>query len=351
MAKQDKAQQNGTGKSHHGSDSSTPIPPYDTRDHWENWRLQTWATREAKKKDKPYKKQEPWKRRVQALKRLHEEDPELYSSHFAKYQAKVKDSFMNDIESGGIIEARQSGNPEFVKFQRMINRMARRCGFFKKAPKLVIHLPDPEQPVASDGALDACVMVEGYISTNLFTAQYGVQHPEIFKLLMAHEMAHLANGDQTVETLLLDNRIPPNQKQEILADRLAAIIHGNPKEYAKHTAELLFLMKKMAGERKCYSSMTNLSANGNARMLHKWADMLSEYRWSEEGHKWNDGRGATDEQGNVIMEPDENGHMMPLRALAIFERSREFTEAYLNTALDFGVPDPVPTPRGSRNGR
>jgi hypothetical protein len=106
----------------------------------------------------------------------------------------------------------------------------------------------------------------------------------------------------------LTNINPPNQKEEVLADRMGSIIHGNPREYARATKDFQFFISEHDHVKPTRFSETHPAPTQNARMLHKWADILQR-------------EGATYKNGDVKL----------AKALKIFARSRDLTEGLLYT--------------------
>ncbi|MDE3061316.1 MAG: hypothetical protein KGJ06_09925, partial [Pseudomonadota bacterium] len=93
-------------------------------------------------------------------------------------------------------------------------------------------------------------------------------------------------------------------------DRMGAIIHGNPKEYARTRTNMAFHTRPSLNIPHAQATEKYLSSNGLARMLHTWADILEQ-------------EGATDKvTGNII---DRK------KALEVFERSKEFAQDLLQT--------------------
>jgi hypothetical protein len=251
------------------------------------------------------------------------------------------------IENGSVLIAEDSTNPNIAAMQNVINEMSGVVSHmkppqclaipegtrpFETPPKLLIHRYHAMSRLAPKAGIGASGIVPEYIDINTTTRDHFVDKPLQFKALMAHELGHIGGFDLSAEGQAKWRASPPNQKREILAEKLAAIIFGNPMEYAKESSKLQFRFNKKYNIPNDLFSDEYLSANENARMQHKWADLLQREK-------------ALDNDGNVIMEPDENGHMMPLKALAIFERSRDFTEDYLGESLKFGVSHPAPTSR------
>ena len=129
-------------------------------------------------------------------------------------------------------------------------------------------------------------VVPRFIETNITAVNYFLMHPDEFKVLMAHEIGHITNDDFTPENMISGRIYPASQKTEISADRLGAIMHGNPKEYAKASIALLSAMT--SGDLPHIYTSKYLSTNGRLRMLHKWADILEREKAIDEK-----GRGCT----------------------------------------------------------
>jgi len=274
------------------------------------WRKEEWATREAKKKEKPFKKEEPWKQKLKRNRADYKDDPEQYAEGIIEEENKTRTVVEQEIALKLIILASRSGDPELVRMQKTINRMARASGLFKRPPQLIIYTQYSEDVFAGQPYLNAGTDLPEFIGFNEYTRDYFLEHREQFKAVMAHEMGHIANGDCGVEGTIQCNMEPPNQMQEVLAERMAAIIYGNPKEYAKITADFLLHMAKDNRAKPYRYSLDHPSENARARMVYKWADIL-------------EAEGATDKKGNVILD----------KALAVFERSKDFTAGLLKMDL------------------
>lgn len=433
MAKRDKPDHKAAGSANDGVDNDSLIPPYDTRDHWDNWRLQSWATRQAKREEEYWVDSMPVKnpdRGWRAMKRDYETDSSLefrvkkflqfiesdrlsekqfdevmeatigildthwhaqsesvdqqtsyvlFTNAIASKYDEADDKFFTfieelktsevlqesknpvlnfdgrkipermleeikdehaylrriiprRIEQGSILLAEDPSNdPELIEMQWALDTMVKDSGLLKQSPKILIHKPGSHYEFKMTKGIEVQVEIPEYVHITQETAKRFVRKPDERKAVLAHELGHVYNNDLEPEAILdkLINR--PTQKREILADRMGALIHGNPRQYAKNCKSFMFYSCRKAQDAKNAYTDTYLSANGRARMLHKWADILER-------------EGATDEKGNLIMEEDASGQMKPLKALAIYERSREFTEAYLEESLKFGISHPVHTP-------
>ena len=284
-------------------------PAYDTGANWQNWKKQSWASRVSKENEKPTDPKweanpESWK----SQRSFYRSHPQECADHTIKKLDEHRSKILGAIESGVCVEARHYDGAKGTALQGVIDEMAHDMGLHPP-PQLIIHKSGSftmSKPVFS-----VSVTLPEYIETNALTLQRFLNQPERFKQTMAHELGHIFLGDRTIDSLLAKWITPTNQKTEILADRMGAIIHGNPREYAKTSSELAFVISK-AGPQQIYGanvfSKMRPSPNGNARMLHKWADILE-----REG-------AACKETGKIIDR---------VKALEIFERSKAFAEDLL----------------------
>jgi len=237
------------------------------------------------------------------------ENPEEYfqqvSSELSELRAKIK----KEIASDTIVVAKDSNNPEWVKMQECVDTMANNSGLFQTPPTLLIHTPDSKTYISDDDMFNAIALTPEYIAIKEYSRDYFLGHLNQFKAVMAHEMGHLANGDQDIKNQIERNINPSNQKWEILADRMGAIIHGNPRDYAKYISEFMFYVSGKNETKPNHYSRTHLSTNGDARMLHKWADILER-------------EGAMDKETGEIIDRK--------KAMEIFNRSKDLTTSLAN---------------------
>jgi hypothetical protein len=228
-------------------------------------------------------------------------------------QEKI-DNFRNFIRSNldkglGIKKAEDYDDPHIGELQKIIDQMAIACGKFPVIPKLIIHQGNPLEDIFISG-IDVSVNVPEFIESNAASIRYFISRPDIFKAVMAHEMGHIINDDQqNIENIILRMTSPPNRKEEILADLMGAIIYGKPRQYAEVNANHF---GGGTGQHFHRRTPRYLSTNGHIRMLYKWANILER-------------EGAIDDKGNVI----------PDRALAVFERSKEMIAGLINFENDF----------------
>src|SRR5688500_788661 len=176
--------------------------------------LPSWATREAKKKE-TFKGGKSWDWKAERDK--HTADPEAYVAGIQRSLDGARERILQGIEAGDIVEAANSGDPQLIEMQDMINHMARASGQLETTPKLLIHKPTYYHDMAKFTVTAVEVMVPKFIEINEHTKKYFLEHPEQCKAVMAHEMGHIANGDRTADSLALNYISPANQKREILA--------------------------------------------------------------------------------------------------------------------------------------
>ncbi len=283
-----------------------------------NWRSEPWASREAKAQEFFLKKEPPWKRTLKQWQDSYRDDPRQCLKDVRKANTQYKISVLRGIASGNIIVASESEDSIHQWMQERVDVLAQECGLFKEAPKLLIHTTKSKPGKEMEGAI-AWVGIPGHIEIHDKEKNYFGLSGGRFRAIMAHEMGHLFNGDMEPENVLQHEIRRPNQKREILAERIGAIIYGNPREYAKWMTAFEDDGVRWAAGSPAKYNRTNLSANGNARMLHHWADILER-------------EGGTDEKGNVIMD----------KAMAIYEKSKAFTEGFLEASMAFGLEMPRP---------
>jgi len=278
------------------------------------WRKEAWASRAAKAQEHPaVEKPNPdleWFRTQAA------EHPEMLNSYLQSgvdVQARRRREITKGIRAKDIIEACASRNKKLFVLQDMIDQMADACGLFKQPPSLLIHKSSSTAyPFAGKPVLVAEVALPEFISINEYSRDYFIEHPEQFKFLMAHEMAHIANGDLKVSNAIKAITKPPNRKKDVLADRMGAIIHGNPKEFAEAARDFLLYIDEHYNVDPHAHSSNYLSDYGRLRMLHKWADIL-------------EFKEATDDKGNVILD----------KALAVFAESKHLVSHYAERLMDY----------------
>lgn len=258
------------------------------------------------------KKDAPWKRKLKAAQRAYDADPEACIETIRQNEDGYREVIKEGVKLEVIIEAGRSDDPKVNALQTTINHMARVYGTFKPVPKLYI-LADNLAKEPGDSEWDVYARLPEQIHTNVTTANYFLKHMDHFKAVMAHEMAHIANGDHDNTDKRIAHRLtPPNQMREVLADRMGAIIHGNPRQYAKDLGDFLLHVAECEGTKPHISSQDYSSVNGRLRMLTKWAAIL------EREH-------ATDDRGNIILD----------KALDVYKRSEEFAKDLLYTDKHF----------------
>ncbi len=296
----------------------TPEPEVDIRAE------SSWAGIEAKRREKP-KKEEPeavnddgipkW----EEYSRRNREDTDGFRKFVVEDQEQLRAVVGEDIRAHHVTVAFDSTNTDLMQMQIVINELVKAYGDFDAPPKLLLHSHKSRHAHAQKSYASVSTQLPEFIDLNEDGFHYFRKHMDQFKAAMAHELAHINNGDCSVDGMIANETKPENQKMEVLADRKAAIIFGNPKEYAKLSKDFSFqLMKDHKIEPHEYKRKY-LSANGNARMLKKWADIL-------------ESKGATNAEGNIIKES----------ALDVFKDSRDLTEGILKESLRFGLHHPRP---------
>ncbi len=292
---------------------------YKQKSSGRRWQDEAWATQKEKQKECPDPQNPKWKKKQDQEWREYISDPDGYVEIIVKDEHDQFKALRAGIRSGAIMEAERSGDAALKGMQKVIGKMARASGLLKRTPKLLVHTAASYLFAGSRNRLSVGVTNKEFIEINEYTKEYFSREPEQFKAVMAHELAHIARGDCSPESSVEYHLTPPNQKRENLADRLGAIIHGNPRQYAQSISDFVFHDTQENGVKPYHFRLHTLSANATARMVHKWADIL------EDEH-------AVDDKGNVIRE----------QALEVFRRSVAVTERYLEVSLRAGVTHPKP---------
>jgi hypothetical protein len=290
--------------------TNTPLP--------KRWQDEPWASREAKRKDKPYKRQEPWKQELKEQRLDYQDDPVKYRAEIERQEPAERERIEEALKNGNSYLVEDINDKCLKSMQHIIDRMATQSKLFgkpTKPPKLLVYKTTSEEESAALKQVDIGVKIRDYIECNEFTKNYFLEHPDQFKAMCAHEMAHLVNGDCDVENTIRNLLTPPNHLQEVLADRMGAIIHGKPRVYANSMTDFLMADAKENHFLPSRSFNEHPSGNARARALHKWADILER-------------EDAIDAKGNVILD----------KAMAVYERSKELTEDLL--AIDLAMKYP-----------
>ena len=296
-----------------------------------HWRQKFWAKLPVKRREKLWKEdvssdfiEKDWK----AYREEYELNPKEFVAKIQRELDGIRDIVPRLVDSGSVIIAADSNDSRLVGMQHIIDELANVFGL-ASPPKLLVHRSSSPYDFAHESVIDISLNVPEFIDINQYTKKYFLDRPNQFKAIVAHELAHIVNQDYLAENIAMRKIRPPNQMMEVLAERMGAIIHGNPKKYAEDSSRFSFRFAKKYSIDSSLFTPKYLSANGNARMLHHWADILAE-------------QDATDSKGNINLEPDDKGVLRPLKALAVFERSKEFTESLLVELLNLGIAQPSP---------
>lgn len=284
---------------------------------WEDWKKKPWASVAAKKADEMH-----WSANS-ALKR-ETSTPFLSVEESQKKMKEWDEEFHNQMKHGKIVRAVDSSDSEIAALQTTVDKLA--ADFGMQPPPLLIDLEEPmwyENPnvvkVCEEGIVAKECVYEGYTKCL-----------ELFRGTVAHELAHGLNDDLTFDSRVKSIRNISNQKCEILADRMGAIIHGNAREYAAARTRILGVDNGsdtvFNDFKNHHSQLEYLSRNGRARAMHKWADIL-------------ESAGATVD-GQMVLEQDEQGKMRPLKALEVYNRTKDITEQLYAESLKFGITHP-----------
>lgn len=236
---------------------------------------------------------------------LRNKDSASYTDlHLNIYQRSIS-RFRYDIEHGHVVALHNLGKPDAVEIQEIVNEMASQHKI-EPSPIVYLDMGRARFPYCVEKRPNAVAHNASAIIINQAgLARFGKDRA-ICRAIMAHELAHIKNQDESMESWVAKQHLPPTQAKEILADRLGAIIYRNPRQYAELTAGFLKAGKSKAAAR---SDDEYLSPNATARMLHKWADILER-------------EGAADKKTGYIINRK--------KALGIFERSKEFTNSLAN---------------------
>lgn len=269
-----------------------------------NWHDKPWAGRAAKDAEAyiPTGGSGKWKK----LRRQFDKDPDKFMAETADEEKKWHDALDISIKDGSVMLLADSPDPAVRKLQERMNALAGAAGI--DIPALYLHTDEAD-------------IWPGYDGVGAHVAAFGPHHilmnekalekflndkrERYFPVVMSHELAHIINGDVDTHQYTMAAISPPSNKLELLADRLGAILHGNPREYAEVTAQFLGAGRFKARFYNDYYP----SVNETARMVHKWADML-------------ESEGAADLSTGKITDRS--------KAMAIFERSKSLTSSLAN---------------------
>lgn len=254
-----------------------------------------WATREAKKKERPYRHSYFVQKRdhmdLLASREAYAADPVAETKDEEKRQQDHGRSIRFSIQDGRKTLARNAPDPKIRALQDVVDELSAKIPGFR-SPELVISPSSPDEKIKTN----AFVRVPEYIQTYQACIDHYINRPEWFRAVMAHEIGHIVNGDVNVKGQVMGGIKRKNQLTEVLADRAAAMIYGNAAQYAAHISNPDIPPE----HRHIYDESYQLSWNGRRRMLEKWDKILRE-------------NGATDEHGNINL----------MAALPIFMRSKE----------------------------
>lgn len=276
-----------------------------------HWRSNSWASIQAKRKEtcRPFSGElDQWKHEL----KKYNDDKQAYCNGKEQSLEHYRENIQRQIASGAILLAGKSNDPELAHMQAMVDKMAKANHL--QAPVVLLHTAASKS--IGHTSFDIGVMVPEFIDVNEEALRYFKENPQYIRLALAHEMAHIANGDREVDNIVEWFITPVNQKREILADRRAAIIYGRPYEYAELRSQYFFDNQKEIEPH--IHELNYLSANSLARMLYKWADLLAE-------------QGAVDDRGVVVYD----------KAMKLFESSRDFTEGLFKFSLALDITHPI----------
>lgn len=263
----------------------------------------SWVQKAFETKDRMVidKREHSWERKNQL--RVYSEDALLDSVGRALYADERK--ILYSIEAGDTIKVGASIDRAFQKMQSIINEMVQNDGMSGRPPTLVLHTLRANFKEAASDKPQLWVTTPAFIEMNKAQADHFLKKDKgflQFRAVIAHEMAHIINRDLTPKKTIEDNTSPPTRKAEILADRMGAIIHGNPMKYAEATSAYFTSIGN--GKDLDIGSAVRPSYNHSIRSAYKWAKFL-------------ESQGAVDKNGDVILD----------KALAVYNSTKDFTDS------------------------
>jgi hypothetical protein len=245
---------------------------------------------------------------VRAAREEYAKDPQAYRQSIEAQREGLQSELERGVKDRTILCA--ATDPSLEPLQHMLDELCRQnAALLPHSPRLLVHTYDSFEPQSLDQGLYASVTTTQYIQTNPYTVEYAKTHPRHFRAIVSHELAHMVNGDLSTESIIRAETEFPNHHNEVLADRLGAILFGNPQEYARLTEEMIMQTWPYARHE---STALYLSPNAQVRMLNKWVKILQDQQ-------------ALNPDGTVILP----------RALEVFAKSRQFTGSLAR--IDTGV--------------
>ena len=200
----------------------------------------------------------------------------------AAFQAHYLHALNAAVEEGSIIKARQSGEARHRGAQETLNRL------LKKHPQwqnrridLYIHRnlpPSPHRPF-DHWPIDFCASatLPELIEMGERLLDSASENSDVLTALLAHEAGHTINGDNTPQSQASYHATPKSHLREILANRMGAILFGNPKAYGE-----AFLTIS-----ECQESATHPSTAQMRNHFANWAKIL-------------ESQGALNSNGDII---------------------------------------------------
>ena len=219
-------------------------------------------------------------------------------AEFESASAAYKESYLGQlhraVQEGAVIKASQSSEPLYRYAQEQLDLMRQKHPAWRdKNVDVYIHRDQARSPTnpdfepLKDAAATYPEMVQ--IGESLLAHIMG-NDPTKLKALIAHEFGHSVNGDNLAAKTYAWLNAPRNHQNEILANRMAAILFGNPKAFGEAYCSI--------GERG--ETATHPSTQQMRMQIARWAELL-------------DQQGVLDANGNVT---DTE------KALSIFEASK-----------------------------
>ena len=221
------------------------------------------------------------------------EELRVFERDYTKAQNKHQARLVQAVQEGAVIHARTSEDPEVRWAQEQIDLMLKKHPAWQdRRIDFYIHrdcMPSPTnpdfQPIKHAAATYPENVEMGENLWNLFK-----DDPKKLKVLLAHEISHSINGDNTAARMYASIKAPKNHHNEILANRMGAILFGNPNEFGE------YLFRFMGGdETPTHPSWQQLRVQST-----RWTELLKQ-------------NGVLDNDGNITD---------TAKALSVFEASK-----------------------------
>jgi hypothetical protein len=226
------------------------------------------------------------------------EELRTFEHDYAESQNRHQARLAQAVQEGAVIHARASDDPDARWAQEQIDLMLKQHPAWQdKRIDFYIHRDCPPSPTNPDfqpirhAAATYPENVEmGERLWNLFK-----DDPKKLKVLLAHEISHSINGDNTAARMYASLKAPKNHHNEILANRMGAILFGNPKEFGE------YLFRFMGGD----ETPTHPSWQQLREQSTRWSALLEQ-------------NGVLDNEGNITD---------TAKALSVYETSKHTAAA------------------------